>query len=96
MSRIICIIGNKGGTGKTTLSHMLCQGFGLLGQRSACVLTDSSPAPLSPAWRGREGEFLPAMGAHEARDGSRAGECPIGRPIGPKPGHPPAVAGDIW
>ncbi len=51
MSRIICVIGNKGGTGKTTLSHMLCQGFGLLGQRSACVLTDSAREPLSPDGR---------------------------------------------
>ncbi|MDD3352232.1 hypothetical protein [Zoogloea sp.] len=51
MSRIICIIGNKGGTGKTTLSHMLCQGFGLLGQRSACVLTDTQREPLSPDGR---------------------------------------------
>jgi hypothetical protein len=51
MSQIICIIGNKGGTGKTTLSHMLCQGFGLLGQRSACVLTDTSREPLSPDGR---------------------------------------------
>lgn len=51
MSRIICIIGNKGGTGKTTLSHMLCQGFGLLGQRSACVLTDTHREPLSPDGR---------------------------------------------
>ena len=51
MSRIICIIGNKGGTGKTTLSHMLCQGLGLLGQRSACILTDTSREPLSPDGR---------------------------------------------
>ena len=51
MSQIICIIGNKGGTGKTTLSHMLCQGFGLLGQRSACVLTDTFREPLSPDGR---------------------------------------------
>lgn len=51
MSPIICIIGNKGGTGKTTLSHLLCQGFGLLGQRSACVLTDTSREPLSPDGR---------------------------------------------
>ncbi|NTV10805.1 MAG: ParA family protein [Zoogloea sp.] len=48
MSRIICIIGNKGGTGKTTLSHMLCQGLGLLGQRSVCVLTDTAREPLVP------------------------------------------------
>lgn len=51
MSRIICIIGNKGGTGKTTLSHMLCQGLGLLGQRSVCVLTDTAREPLAPQGR---------------------------------------------
>ncbi|NMG76190.1 hypothetical protein [Aromatoleum diolicum] len=51
MAEIICVIGNKGGTGKTTLSHMLAQGLGLLGQRSACVLTDTSREPLSPAGR---------------------------------------------
>ena len=47
MAEIICVIGNKGGTGKTTLSHMLCQGLGLLGQRAACVLTDASREPLN-------------------------------------------------
>lgn len=51
MAEIICVIGNKGGTGKTTLSHMLCQGLGLLGHRSACVLTDTSREPLSPDGR---------------------------------------------
>ena len=51
MSRIICVIGNKGGTGKTTISHMLCHGLGLLGQRSVCVLTDSCREPLDPAGR---------------------------------------------
>ena len=51
MSDIICVIGNKGGTGKTTLSHMLCQGMGLLGQRSVCVLTDTCRDPLDPADR---------------------------------------------
>jgi hypothetical protein len=51
MADIICIIGNKGGTGKTTLSHMLCQGMGLLGQRSVCVLTDTCREPLNPAGR---------------------------------------------
>ncbi|MCL2644627.1 MAG: hypothetical protein FWD51_04115 [Betaproteobacteria bacterium] len=64
MARIICVIGNKGGTGKTTLSHMLCQGFGLLGYRAACVLTDISREPLSPNGRryitadARNGEAL--------------------------------------
>lgn len=51
MADIICIIGNKGGTGKTTLSHMLCQGLGLLGQRSVCVLTDTYREPLNPEGR---------------------------------------------
>jgi hypothetical protein len=51
MADIICVIGNKGGTGKTTLSHMLCQGMGLLGQRSVCVLTDTYREPLVPAGR---------------------------------------------
>lgn len=51
MAEIICILGNKGGTGKTTLSHMLCQGLGLLGHRSACVLTDVSREPLTPDGR---------------------------------------------
>ena len=51
MAEIVCIIGNKGGTGKTTLSHMLCQGMGLLGQRSVCVLTDTHREPLSPDGR---------------------------------------------
>lgn len=51
MADIICVIGNKGGTGKTTLSHMLCQGMGLVGQRSICVLTDTCREPLDPAGR---------------------------------------------
>jgi chromosome partitioning protein len=51
MADIICIIGNKGGTGKTTLSHLLCQGMGLLGQRSVCVLTDSHREPLAQSGR---------------------------------------------
>ncbi len=51
MAEIVCIIGNKGGTGKTTLSHMLCQGMGLLEQRSVCVLTDTLREPLDPNGR---------------------------------------------
>ena len=51
MADIICVIGNKGGTGKTTLSHMLCQGMGLVGQRSVCVLTDTCREPLDPTDR---------------------------------------------
>lgn len=51
MADIICVIGNKGGTGKTTLSHMLCHGMGLHGQRSVCVLTDTYREPLDPSGR---------------------------------------------
>ena len=51
MADIICVIGNKGGTGKTTLSHMLAQGMGLLGKRSVCVLTDTYREPLDPTGR---------------------------------------------
>jgi chromosome partitioning protein len=51
MADIVCVIGNKGGTGKTTLSHMLCQGMGLVGQRSVCVLTDTHREPLDPQGR---------------------------------------------
>jgi cellulose biosynthesis protein BcsQ len=51
MAEIICVIGNKGGTGKTTISHMVCHGMGLLGQRSVCVLTDTSREPLDPTGR---------------------------------------------
>ena len=47
MERIICVIGNKGGTGKTSITHMLCHGFGLLGKRSIAVLTDAEREPLS-------------------------------------------------
>jgi chromosome partitioning protein len=45
MARIVC------GTGKTTVSHMLCHGLGLLGQRSVCVLTAVEGDPLDPAGR---------------------------------------------
>lgn len=46
MAEIICVIGNKGGTGKTTLSHMLCHGLALLDKRAACVMTDELREPL--------------------------------------------------
>ena len=46
MEKLICVIGNKGGTGKTSITHMLCHGFGLLGLRSVAVLTDISREPL--------------------------------------------------
>ena len=47
MAKIISLLGNKGGTGKTTLSHMLGQGLGLLGVRAVVALTDATREPLS-------------------------------------------------
>ncbi|MDQ8023923.1 MAG: hypothetical protein REI94_18935 [Moraxellaceae bacterium] len=51
MSVIICIIGTKGGSGKTTMSHLLCHGLTLLGRRAACVMTDEYREPLRPESR---------------------------------------------
>ena len=51
MERLICVIGNKGGTGKTSITHMLCHGLGLLGRRSIAVLTDAAREPLSRGMR---------------------------------------------
>ncbi|MFT4174428.1 MAG: hypothetical protein QM639_17820 [Rhodocyclaceae bacterium] len=51
MAEIICIIGTKGGTGKTTLSHLLCHGLSLLGRRTACIMTDEYRDPLPPQGR---------------------------------------------
>jgi hypothetical protein len=47
MERLICVIGNKGGTGKTSITHMLCHGLGLIGKRSIAVLTDTAREPLA-------------------------------------------------
>ena len=47
MNRLICVIGNKGGTGKTSITHMLCHGLGLLGKRSIAVMTDTFREPVS-------------------------------------------------
>lgn len=65
MERLICIIGNKGGTGKTSITHMLCHGLGLLGWPSIAVLTDGARVPLS-----REGRrYVPLDGRNpEALD----------------------------
>lgn len=51
MAEIICVIGTKGGSGKTTISHMLCHGLTLLGHRAACVMTDEYRDPLRPEGR---------------------------------------------
>lgn len=67
MERVICVIGNKGGTGKTSITHMMCHGFGLLGLRSIAVLTDSARVPLSREGRrytpldGRQPDALERM-----------------------------------
>jgi len=47
MAQIICIIGNKGGTGKTTLSHMAAHGLALFGKYCVAVLTDTHRQVLS-------------------------------------------------
>lgn len=47
MAKIISIIGNKGGTGKTTISHMLSQGLGDTGCYTVAVLTDCERDKLS-------------------------------------------------
>ncbi len=51
MAHIVCIIGNKGGTGKTTLTHLLAHGLGLLGHRAVAALTDRDREPLSKTHR---------------------------------------------
>ena len=56
MAQIICVLGNKGGTGKTTISHMLGQGLGLLGLRTVVAVTDETREPLARAGR----RYLPA------------------------------------
>lgn len=40
MAKIIAVLGAKGGTGKTTISHMLGHGFGLLDTNCIVLLTD--------------------------------------------------------
>lgn len=56
MGQIVCVLGNKGGTGKTTLSHMLGQGLGLLGVRAVVAVTDATREPLVRQGR----RYLPA------------------------------------
>lgn len=45
MATIISLLGSKGGCGKTTLSHMLCYGLGLLDRKAAFVMTDGGRLP---------------------------------------------------
>ena len=64
MKQLICVLGNKGGTGKTSISHMLCHGLGLLGRHSISILTDAGREQVSRAHRayvpldGRDAEKL--------------------------------------
>lgn len=51
MAHIVCFIGNKGGTGKTTLTHMLSHGLGLLSHHAVAVMTDLDREPLAKANR---------------------------------------------
>jgi chromosome partitioning protein len=51
MAHIVCIIGNKGGTGKTTLTHLLAHGLGLLGHRAVAALTDCDREPIAKTHR---------------------------------------------
>jgi hypothetical protein len=51
MKQLVCVIGSKGGTGKTSISHMLCHGLGLLGKHSISILTDAGRESLSRANR---------------------------------------------
>lgn len=46
MGKVIAVIGNKGGTGKTTISHLLAHGLGLYGKSAISVLTDVTREPL--------------------------------------------------
>lgn len=47
MGKIVSVIGNKGGTGKTTLSHMMAHGLGLFGMHAVAILTDTLRDKLS-------------------------------------------------
>lgn len=51
MADIICVVGNKGGTGKTALTHMLGHGLSLLGHVPVCVFTDTLRDPIDPTGR---------------------------------------------
>lgn len=63
MAQIVAVLGNKGGTGKTTLSHMISHGMALLGKRVVCVLTDYERERLS-----KEGRTYLPFDAREDQD----------------------------
>ena len=47
MGKIVSVIGNQGGTGNTTLSHMMAHGLGLFRMHAVAILTDSLRDKLS-------------------------------------------------
>ncbi len=47
MGKIVSVIGNRGGTGKTTLPHMMAHGLGLFGMHAVAILTDHLRDKLS-------------------------------------------------
>lgn len=51
MAKIIALLGSKGGTGKTTLSHLIAHGLGLLGRHAVAALTDRDREPLAKGGR---------------------------------------------
>lgn len=51
MGNIVAILGNKGGTGKTTLSHLVAHGFGLFNMNAVALLTDTWRDRLSKLGR---------------------------------------------
>lgn len=67
MGQVISIIGNKGGTGKTTLSHMLGHGFGLFNRRAVAILTDT--------YRDRLSKFNRSYLPYDAREAADLQRC---------------------
>lgn len=66
MAKIIYIGGNKGGSGKTSVAHLLCTGLALLNRTAALVTTDNRPLRSSQGrpyniLDGREGKALAAL-----------------------------------
>ncbi|NCC29087.1 MAG: ParA family protein, partial [Gammaproteobacteria bacterium] len=57
---IVAVVGNKGGTGKTTLSLNLAAG---LARRGSIVIVDADPQQSAYQWRliGDENAALPAV-----------------------------------
>ena len=51
MATIIGILGNKGGTGKTTLTHLVAHGLALAGHRVVAATTDAGREPLAKTHR---------------------------------------------